>query len=71
MEAPPSRRPLAAAPELGAAIPAAAAQQASALPGALARTGAAGLALLGLMGAAAAAAGTALQVARRRLPAAE
>ena len=72
VEAPVSATPTAsAAPELGATIPAAAAQQASALPGALARTGAAGLALLGLMGAAAAAAGTALQVARRRLPAAE
>ncbi len=58
-------------PELGTAVPAASAQQAGVLPGALARTGATGLALLGLMGAAAAAAGTALQVGRRRLAAAE
>ena len=58
-----------AAPDLGASVPAGVTSQASALPGALARTGAAGLAVLGLLGAGAAAAGTTLQVARRRLTA--
>jgi hypothetical protein len=41
-------------------------QQASALPTGLAFTGAEGLGLMALLGAGAAAAGTALQVARRR-----